>query len=208
MSPYTLKPAIFLDRDGVIVENRADYVKSIDEIRILPGVLAALAQAARLDCRIVVVTNQSVVARGLLSEPRLAAIHAYLQTAIVAAGGRVDGWYYCPHLPEAGCACRKPKPGMLLSAAADWQIDLPASVMVGDAVTDVQAGQAAGARAILVRTGLGHRHTADLTPVGLVSVPVVTDLAAAIQRVAASPNFTKTPPGGGAGKMLTPGILP
>jgi D-glycero-D-manno-heptose 1,7-bisphosphate phosphatase len=208
VSSSTLKPAIFLDRDGVIVENRADYVKSIDEVHILPGALEGLAQAARLDCRIVVVTNQSVVGRGLLTEPALLAIHAAIHATIVAAGGRIDAWYFCPHPPEAGCACRKPKPGMLLSAAADWHIDLPASVMVGDALSDVQAGHAASAQAILVATGLGHRHTAELAPVGPTNVPVVSDLAAALQHIAASPNFTKTPPDGGAGKTLTPGILP
>ena len=120
MSAHTLKPAIFLDRDGVIVENRADYVKSIDEVHILPGALEGLAQAARLDCRIVVVTNQSVVGRGLLTEPALLAIHAAIHATIVAAGGRIDAWYFCPHLPEAGCACRKPRPGMLLSST--WPV--------------------------------------------------------------------------------------
>jgi D-glycero-D-manno-heptose 1,7-bisphosphate phosphatase len=183
VSPYTLKPAIFLDRDGVIVENRAEYIKSIDEAHILPGALAALAQAARLDCRIVVVTNQSVVGRGLLSEEGLLAINAYIDAAIVAAGGRIDGWYFCPHLPEDDCDCRKPKPGMLLSAAADWNIDLPTSVMVGDALSDVHAGHASGTQAILVRTGLGHRHTADLAPVGPINVPVVHDLAAALELI-------------------------
>ena len=190
MSPATLKHAIFLDRDGVIVENRADYVKSIDEVHILPGALEGLAQAARLDCRIVVVTNQSVVGRGLLTEPALLAIHAAIHATIVAAGGRIDAWYFCPHLPEAGCACRKPKPGMLLSAAADWNIDLPASVMVGDTVTDLQAGQAAGTHGLLVRTGLGHGQTAELAQAGLVHVPIVGDLAAAIRRIAATEPLT------------------
>jgi D-glycero-D-manno-heptose 1,7-bisphosphate phosphatase len=184
--PSTLKPAIFLDRDGVIVENLPDYVKTIDEVHLLPGALAALAQAAQLECRIVVVTNQSVVGRGLLTEPALAAINAYVHQAIVAAGGRIDGWYVCPHLPEAGCACRKPKPGMLLSAAADLHIDLPASVMIGDAVSDVLAGHAAGTQAILVRTGLGNGQTAELGRAGLEGVPVVNNLAAAVQRVAAA----------------------
>jgi D-glycero-D-manno-heptose 1,7-bisphosphate phosphatase len=186
VSPSTLIPAIFLDRDGVIVENLADYVKTIDEVHILPGALAALAQAAQLECRIVVVTNQSVVGRGLLTEPALAAINAYVQQAIVAVGGRIDGWYVCPHLPEAGCACRKPKPGMLLSAAADLHIDLPASVMIGDAVSDVQAGYAAGTQAILVRTGLGSGQTAELGRAGLEGVPIVNDLAAALQRITAA----------------------
>lgn len=190
MSDHTLKPAIFLDRDGVIVENRADYVKSIAEVHILPGALAGLAQAARLDCRIVVVTNQSVVGRGLLSEQGLLAINAHIDDVIVAAGGRIDAWYFCPHLPEANCACRKPKPGMLLSAAADWNIDLPASVMIGDALSDVEAAHAAGTQAILVRTGLGHRHTADLAPVGPIDVPVVRDLAAALAHIATAQLLT------------------
>jgi D-glycero-D-manno-heptose 1,7-bisphosphate phosphatase len=186
VSPSTLKPAIFLDRDGVIVENRADYVKSIAEVQFLPGALSALAQAARLDGPIVVVTNQSAVGQGLLTQPDLAAITAHIQQAIRAAGGRVDGWYVCPHRPEADCTCRKPKPGLLLAAAADWHIDLPASVMIGDAVSDVLAGQAAGAQAILVRTGRGHGQTAELGQADLSHVPVVNDLAAALRRVAAA----------------------
>ena len=198
LSPATLRPAIFLDRDGVIVENRADYVKSIAEVQILPGALAALAQAARLDARIVVVTNQSAVGRGLLSEAGLLAINAYVHAAILAAGGRIDGWYFCPHHPAAGCDCRKPKPGMLLSAATDLHIDLPASVMVGDAVSDLLAGHAAGTQAILVGTGRGVTQTADLEPSGLGRVLVVPDLAAALTRIAASSHFTKTPPFGGA----------
>ena len=114
MSPAALKPAIFLDRDGVIVENRADYVKSIDEVHILPGALEGLAQAARLDCRIVVVTNQSVVGRGLLTEPALLAIDALYRCGH-RRGRRAHGrLVLLPALPEADCACRKPKPGMPL----------------------------------------------------------------------------------------------
>jgi D-glycero-D-manno-heptose 1,7-bisphosphate phosphatase len=207
-SPTTRKPAIFLDRDGVIVENRSDYVKSIAEVYILPGALAALAQAARLDARIVVVTNQSAVGRGLLSRAGLLAINAHVHAAIVAAGGRIDGWYFCPHRPDEGCPCRKPKPGMLLDAAADLDIDLPASVMVGDAISDILAGHAAGTQAVLVGTGRGVSQTAELSPAGLGHVLVVPDLAAAVQRIAASSHFTKTPPDGGVLKPLRAEILP
>ena len=208
LSPPALRPAIFLDRDGVIVENRSDYIKSVDEVHILPGALAALAQAARLECLIVVVTNQSVVGRGLLSERGLAVINEHVHQAVVAAGGRIEGWYVCPHLPEDDCACRKPKPGMLLSAAEDLHIDLSASVMIGDAVSDVQAGHAAGAQAILVRTGRGVGQTAELGRAGLVHVPVVADLGAALQRAAALVLLTKAPPDGGAGIRVNSGILP
>ena len=186
MSLSTLQPAIFLDRDGVIVENRADYVKSIAEVQFVPGALAALAQAARLAGPIVVVTNQSAIGRGRLTERDVAAINAHIQQAILAAGGRVEGWYVCPHRPEDDCACRKPKPGLLLAAAAEWHIDLAASVMVGDALSDVLAGQAAGARAILVRTGRGQRQMAERVQAGLSQVPVVADLAAALEQVAAT----------------------
>jgi D-glycero-D-manno-heptose 1,7-bisphosphate phosphatase len=198
VSPFRLSPAAFLDRDGVIVENRADYVKSIGEVRFIPGALAALAQAAPLDFQLVVVTNQSVIGRGQLTEPASAAINAYVHQQIVAAGGRIDGWYVCPHLPEAGCACRKPKPGMLLSAAADLGIDLPASVMIGDALSDVLAGHAAGTHSIMVRTGLGSGQTGELARAGLDGVLIVPDLAAALERFAAGLLFTKTPPDGGA----------
>lgn len=189
-----LQPAIFLDRDGVIVENRPDYVKTIDEVQMIPGVLEALAQAARRPWLFVVVTNQSAVGRGLLAVPTLAAINTHIHQLIVAAGGRIDGWYSCPHLPEAGCDCRKPRPGLLRSAADDLPIDLPASVMIGDALSDVLAGRAAGAQAILVRTGRGRQQAAELHQAGLDGVPVTADLAAALELVAADPAFTKTPP--------------
>jgi D-glycero-D-manno-heptose 1,7-bisphosphate phosphatase len=194
MSLSARQPTIFLDRDGVIVENRADYVKTLDEVVMLPGVLAALAQAAPRSWRFVVVTNQSAIGRGLLAVPTLAAINAHIDHLIVAAGGRIDGWYYCPHRPEDGCECRKPKPGLLLAAAADLNLDLTASVMIGDALSDVLAGHAAGAQSVLVRTGRGERQVAELLRAGLSQVPVVADLAAALQWIAAEAVFTKTPP--------------
>ena len=197
MSAPPLKPAIFLDRDGVIVENRADYVKTIEEAEFLPGALAALAWAAQFDCLFVVASNQSAVGRGRLTLATLSIINAHLHRAIVAAGGRMDGWYMCPHLPEDDCDCRKPKPGMLRNAAADLGIDLPASVMIGDAVSDVQAGHAAGTHAILVSTGRGLGQTAELRQAGLHQhVPVVADLEMALRRAVATLALTKTPPEG------------
>jgi D-glycero-D-manno-heptose 1,7-bisphosphate phosphatase len=167
-------PAIFLDRDGVLIENRADYVKSLAEVRFIPGALAALARAARLpDYRFVVVTNQSAIGRGLISLETAAAINAYVRQQVEAAGGRLDGLYVCPHVPEAGCACRKPAPGMLLQAAEALDLDLAASVMIGDALSDVQAGHAAGTRALLVKTGLSDAEAPA-------PVPLLADLAAAL----------------------------
>ena len=119
----------------------------------------------------------------------------------------MDGVYLCPHRPDAGCDCRKPEPGMLLQAAAELGLDLPASVMIGDALSDAQAGQRAGTRAILVRTGRGQGQLAQMTPAERRHVPVVADLAEALQHAAAW-IFTKTPPDGGAEAQRTSEILP
>ena len=181
MSTPVLRPAVFLDRDGVIIENRADYVKSLVDVQFIPGALEALARLARRDLLIVIVTNQSAVGRGLLARETADAINAHVLERIVAAGGRVNGLYVCPHRPEEGCACRKPAPGMLLEAARDLGIDLSASVMIGDALTDVQAARAAGVRPALVLTGLGREQA--LSPGAADHVLVAADLAAAVDRL-------------------------
>jgi len=145
--------AVMLDRDGVINRERADYVKSWEEFELLPGALAALSRLASLAVPILVLTNQSAIGRGLVSLETVKAIHARLQALVNAAGGRIDGFYICPHHPAHGCGCRKPKPGLLLQAAAEFNFDLSASVFVGDSITDYQAAQAAGCPSILVASG-------------------------------------------------------
>jgi len=150
------QPAIFLDRDGVIIENRADYVRSWDDVAFLPGALAALAALAPAPWAVVIVTNQSAVGQGLLAPEAAEAINARVVAAIRAAGGRVDAAYLCPHTDADACDCRKPAPGLLRRAAAELNLDLGRSVMIGDALSDVLAGRAAGVgRAALVRTGRG-----------------------------------------------------
>jgi D-glycero-D-manno-heptose 1,7-bisphosphate phosphatase len=152
----TKQPAIFLDRDGVIIENRRDYVRSWADVEVFPQALEALATLSRSSYCVVMITNQSAVGRGHISAETAAAINDRLLAVIRAAGGRVDAVYMCPHDPAAGCSCRKPRPGLLLRAAEDLRLDLSRSLMIGDALTDIQAGQAAGvARAILLRTGRG-----------------------------------------------------
>jgi D-glycero-D-manno-heptose 1,7-bisphosphate phosphatase len=196
-------PAIFLDRDGVIIENRADYVKSVAEVRFIPGALAALARVARLGAhRLVIVTNQSAIGRGLMTPAAAEAVNAYVRQQTEAAGGRLDGLFVCPHRPDAGCDCRKPAPGLLLQAAAALDLDLTASVMIGDALSDVHAAHAAGAHALLVRTGLGAGVNAALA-----AVPVLPDLAAALDYWLSEPGLTKTPPLPG-GASSPPKILP
>lgn len=155
-----MHPAIFLDRDGVINENRANYVRHWQDVIFIPQAIAALQAVRHLPHKIIVVTNQSAVGRGILSLEDAAAINQQIIAAIENQGGRIDGVLMCPHHPQANCPCRKPKPGLLLQAAQTYQLDLSQSVMIGDALTDVQAGRTAGVRAAaLVLTGRGQMQT-------------------------------------------------
>lgn len=174
-------PAIFLDRDGVIIDNIDTYVRSWADVFFLPGSLPALAKLAQYPYKVVVVTNQSAVGRGIITLAEADAIGGRILSVIRAAGGRIDGVYTCPHAPEAGCDCRKPRPGLLLRAAADLGIDLGRSIMVGDALSDLQAGQAAGvARCLLVLTGRGRQQAALSGTQGLEAVRIYPDLAAVV----------------------------
>jgi D-glycero-D-manno-heptose 1,7-bisphosphate phosphatase len=181
--PQTLIPAVFLDRDGVILQHRANYVTSLAEAILLPQAVQALRQLANSPYRIVIATNQSLVGRGIIPLAEAEAINQWTVAAVRRAGGRIDAAYMCPHHPAENCACRKPRPGMLVAAAAALGIDLTRSVMIGDAITDLQAGHAAGARAMLVRSGRGAEQAELLQINGLAEVPVVADLAAAVQSI-------------------------
>ncbi|HLF00338.1 MAG TPA: D-glycero-beta-D-manno-heptose 1,7-bisphosphate 7-phosphatase [Anaerolineales bacterium] len=150
-----MHPAIFLDRDGVIIENRADYVRAWDDVAFIPGALSALTGIADSEFAIVIVTNQAGIGRGMVSLDAAQSINERIRDEIVHAGGRIDGLYLCPHTDSDGCDCRKPKPGMLLRAAQELSLDLSRSWMIGDALTDLQAGEAAGAHSLLVLTGRG-----------------------------------------------------
>lgn len=147
--------AIFLDRDGVICENRSDHVKSWQEFRFIPGVRTSLAALSRLDLPIIVVTNQAVINRGLVSASVVDEIHRCMVAEVAAYGGRIDRIIYCPHQPEEACKCRKPEPGMLRQVAQEMNIDLSRSYMVGDAITDLLAAERAGCQSFLVLTGRG-----------------------------------------------------
>jgi D-glycero-D-manno-heptose 1,7-bisphosphate phosphatase len=175
-------PAIFLDRDGVIIENRTDYVRRWEDVHVFPQALQALAKASQGLYKIVLVTNQSAVGRGLMSMAAAEAINHRLAGLIEEAGGRVDGIFLCPHTPEAGCDCRKPKPGLLLQAAKDLDLDLSRSVMIGDALTDLMAGQAAGVgRLALVRSGRGAMQDRLSRPEGLKPYQVYDTLDCALE---------------------------
>lgn len=149
------RPAVFLDRDGVINVDRQDYVRSWDQFAFERGALEALGELARGPAPIVVVTNQACVGKGLVSPETLADVHRRMREAVAAAGGRLDAVYCCTHAPADGCACRKPRPGLLLTAAEELGLDLGASWFVGDSARDLQAAAAAGVRSVLVLTGHG-----------------------------------------------------
>ena len=149
-------PAIFLDRDGVIIENRPNYVRSWADVVIYPQALEALVALRDTPYKIIIVTNQSAVGRGIISLETANRINEQLVRVIEERNGRIDATYLCPHTLWEGCACRKPQPGLLLRAAQEHNLDLSRSVMIGDALTDLEAGLAAGfAEVILLGTGRG-----------------------------------------------------
>ncbi len=148
-------PVVFLDRDGVINENREDHVKSWEEFRFIPGSLSAIRMLREAGFHVFVVTNQAVIGRGILTHAMLEDIHSRMIVHISAAGGKIHDIRYCPHTPNEACHCRKPQPGMLLDLASRWHVDLSHAYMVGDALTDIEAATSAGCRSILVQTGRG-----------------------------------------------------
>jgi D-glycero-D-manno-heptose 1,7-bisphosphate phosphatase len=185
-----VRPAVFLDRDGVINENLdGSYVQAWEAFRFLPGAIEAIAALTRAGFPIVVVTNQAGIGKGLMAEETVMDLHRRMLAAIEAGGGSVDAVLYCPHRVEDGCACRKPQPGLFRRAAAQLGLDLARSVFVGDAVSDVQAALAAGCRPILVRTGRGRAAQAQLAgAAGYEGVAVVEDLGAAAVLIAGDPS--------------------
>lgn len=171
---------IFLDRDGVINENRMDYVKSWQEFQFLPGACEAIARLSSSGHQVVICTNQAGIATGCLTRELIETIHRRMLDSIEQTGGHVAGVYYCPHARQAGCDCRKPRPGLLLRAAQELQLDLAGAVFVGDGLTDIQAAQAAGVTPILVLTGRGKEQLRQAA--GVINEPflVVKDLPMAV----------------------------
>ena len=176
--------AIFLDRDGVINQNRADYVKSWSEFVFEAGALDALAKLAGLHLPIIVITNQGAIGRGLTTHEAVDEIHRRMKAAVHEAGGRIDDVLYCPHHPDEDCACRKPRPGMLIEAAARWHLDLDRSFLIGDAVTDLETGWAVGCQTALVKTGRGLDQLATLQGQGKTDFQIAENLCDAAHWVA------------------------
>lgn len=155
------RPAVFLDRDGCLNEE-VGYLNHVSRVRLLPGAAPAVRRLNEAGVAAVVATNQTGVARGYFPADVLEAVNREVVRQLALEGARLDGFYVCPHHPEHGeppyrqvCECRKPRPGLLLRAARELDLDLAASVMVGDKISDVACGHAAGAAGVLVLTGYG-----------------------------------------------------
>jgi len=177
---------VILDRDGVINQDSDDFIKSPEEFVPLPGSLEAIARLNAAGYRVAVATNQSGIGRGLFDRATLTAIHQKLETLLSETGGRLDALAYCPHTPEDGCECRKPKPGLLRQISQELKTDLTGVPVIGDSLRDLESAQAVGAAPMLVRTGKGERTLAQLAEApGLADVPVFTDLAEAVDALLA-----------------------
>lgn len=168
---------VVLDRDGVINHDSDAFVKCAEEWRPIAGSAEAISRLTRGGFTVAVASNQSGLGRALFDEAALAAIHVKMRQHIERAGGRIDKIVYCPHLPERGCNCRKPRAGLLEQLALHYGVGLRDVPVVGDSERDLQAGAAVGGRPILVLTGNGEKTLADLVAAGQ-AVETFDDLAA------------------------------
>jgi len=185
-----LKPAVFLDRDGTINVEK-DYLHRIEDFAFLPGVPEAIRRLKVAGYLVLVVTNQSGVARGYYGLGDVERLHRHLQEELGRHGTAVDGFYICPHHPQSGrgpyrrdCDCRKGNPGMLLQAAAEHGVDLERSFMVGDKKADIEAGRRAGCTALLVLTGYGASTAGEL---GTSAPPTFAGLPEAVEFILSRP---------------------
>jgi D-glycero-D-manno-heptose 1,7-bisphosphate phosphatase len=185
-----MRPAVFLDRDGTLIEER-NYLDRLDLIAPVPGVAGALARLRDAGFALVLVSNQAGVARGYFDESFVRAAHEHLAALFARDGIVLDGYYYCPHHPEGvvegyrrECRCRKPAPGMVEDAARDLDLDVARSFVIGDKWLDVELARNAGARGILVRTGYGADSEAE-PPHGVQPFAIVDTLADAADVIVA-----------------------
>lgn len=168
---------IILDRDGVINHDSDDFIKSPAEWEPIEGSLEAIARLNHAGYRVVVITNQSGIARGLLDVNMLSRIHSKMRRMLAQVGGKLEAILYCPHGPDDECDCRKPQDGAFAELAHRLRINLDNVLAVGDSLRDLQAAQAAGAQPILVKTGKGEQTLAKGIPDG---VPVYDNLSAVV----------------------------
>ncbi len=175
-------PVLFLDRDGVLVVEK-DYLRDPAAVVLMPGAAAALRRARAAGFRLIGISNQSGLGRGIFTPSQFAAVMHRFAALLREAGCPLDDFYYCPHAPEADCACRKPRTGLLREARERHAWDPARSWVIGDKISDLDLARAAGLRGVLVRTGHGRAQEAKLPPDR--GDPVVDDLAAAVDLILA-----------------------
>ena len=146
-----MNKAVFLDRDGIINVERKDYVKTVEEFVLIEGIFDAIKIINEKGYLVIIITNQSVINRGIIDIQKLKEIHEYFLKQATKNNAKIDGIYFCPHKPDENCECRKPKPGMILRALKDFQIDVKKSVMFGDSDKDIEAAKKAGCKGVLVK---------------------------------------------------------
>lgn len=170
------KPAVFLDRDGTLIEE-VNFLSRVEDLRLFPYTAESVRLLKENGFLVIVVTNQSGIGRGVYDEAAMHAIHDQIQ---VDLAGAIDGFYFCPHLPCDGCDCRKPGLGMINAALADFEIDMSRSWMIGDKKIDVETGEQANIRTAFVLTGYGQQHKASLQEIPDVIANNLRDAARAI----------------------------
>jgi len=179
------RSAVFLDRDGTINVER-EFIHRIEDFEFIPGAPQAIRLLKAAGFMVIVVTNQSGVARGYYDEAAIDLLHRHMDAELAGFGAVIDAYYFCPHHPEHGtgkyrkqCGCRKPLAGMLYQAAEDFSLDLTTSYIIGDRLADVEAGLNAGCIPLLVRTGYGADESIKLQP----DIPVYDDLLSAARAI-------------------------
>ncbi len=177
-----MKKYLLLDRDGVINHDSDEFIKSPEEWLSLENSLEAIALLTQHGFSVVVITNQSGLARGLFDEKTLNAIHQKMRDEVAKVGGEIEAIYFCPHQAADLCECRKPKAGLLLKFAADYNVDLSEIAFIGDSLRDIQASQNAGATPILVKTGNGSKTLQQNPELSLLTFENLYDAAKFITR--------------------------
>ena len=155
-------PAIFLDRDGVINEERKDYVKNLNEFKIFSGVAEAIDLLRKKNFLIIIITNQSAINRKLLDTSTLENIHKSFQEYLKSNNTFIDAFYYCPHRPDENCICRKPKPGLLIKAIQDFKINPKESWMIGDSNSDLESGRLVGCNVMKINNHVNLEKAVEL----------------------------------------------
>ena len=172
---------IILDRDGVINEDSDEFIKSPDEFVLIKGSCHAIVRLKQANYNVVIATNQSGISRKLLDIDMLNRIHLKLHNELSGLGVAIDGIFFCPHGPDDGCDCRKPKPGLFYDISQRFQVDLSSVISVGDSLRDLQASKIAGAFPVLVKTGKGKKTLRNKSAIE--DIPIYKDLAAVVDDI-------------------------